>query len=171
MRDIVGAETHGKHQKCSQSHPDGPQAPASVNVLQPGQNPDEIDVAKATNQERNAEKYNAELQADGQEHLQLVWWEILIAHRPVHVKRSSRHRDIEAQRVVQGLWADKGHNEHNAQVDDGENPEEDACGHGVFRPPLQRVLDGESHAEVALHAHRSQEEGASVDGHEENEAW
>lgn len=64
----------------------------------------------------------------------------------------------------------EGHDEHNAQVDEGENPEEDAGGDSVHRPPLQAVLDGISHAQVALYADRSEEEGAVVDGHVEDEA-
>ncbi len=65
--------------------------------------------------------------------------------------------------------ANKGHDEHNAQVDKGENPEEDAGGNGIHRSPLQGVLDGESHAQVALYADGSEEEGAVVDGHIEDE--
>jgi len=68
------------------------------------------------------------------------------------------------------VGADEGHDEHDAEVDEAENPEEDAGGHGVHRPPLQGVLDGERHAEVALHADRREEEGAVVDGHVEDEA-
>ncbi len=49
-------------------------------MLQLGQDPDEVDVAETANQERDAEKYHAELQTHGQEDVQLSLSEILIAH-------------------------------------------------------------------------------------------
>lgn len=55
-------------------------------------------------------------------------------------------------------------------MDEAENPEEDACGDSIHGSPLQGVLDGESDAQVALYADRSEEEGAVVDGHVEDEA-
>lgn len=55
-------------------------------------------------------------------------------------------------------------------MDEGENPEEDAGGNSVPGSPPQGVLDGESHAQVAFYADRSEEEGAVVDGHVEDEA-
>lgn len=132
-------------------------------MLQPGQNPDEVDVAEAANQERDAEKDNTELQANREKDVQLSPGEILITHLSITVV------------VTHGfIWrvfrADKGHNEHDAQVDKGENPEEDAGSDSVHRSALQAVLDRESHTEVALDADRSEEESAVVDGHVEDEA-
>lgn len=66
--------------------------------------------------------------------------------------------------------ANKGHNEHNAQMDNGENPEEDAGSDSIYRSSLQAVLDGESHTQVALHTDSGEEESAVVDGHVEDEA-
>ncbi|TNN77213.1 Tyrosine-protein phosphatase non-receptor type substrate 1 [Liparis tanakae] len=43
VRQVVGPEAQGEHQQRSQRHADGPQPPAPVDVLQPGQNPDEVD--------------------------------------------------------------------------------------------------------------------------------
>lgn len=140
-------------------------------MLQLGQDPDEVDVAEAANQERDAEKYHAELQAHGQEDVQLSLREILITHLPLFVVSVRASWGIVAYGGIRSvLRADEGHDEHNAQVDEGENPEEDAGGDGIYRSPLQGVLDGESHAQVAFYADRSEEEGAVVDGHVEDEA-
>lgn len=53
---------------------------------------------------------------------------------------------------------------------EGKNPDEDAGGNCVHRSPLQAVLDGESHTEVAFYADCGEEECAVVNGHVENEA-
>lgn len=69
VRDIVGAKAQCKDKQCSQCHPDGPQASAAINVMQLGQNPDEVDVAITRNEEGDAEKHHTELQTHRQEDL------------------------------------------------------------------------------------------------------
>lgn len=137
-------------------------------MLQLGQNPDEVDVTETANQERDAEQNHTELQTHGQEDPQLGIGKVLITHfLPLSINGSVIEAYGSIQRVVR---ADKGHDEHDAQVQEGEDPEEDAGGNGIHGTALQGVLDGESHAEVALHADRSEEEGAVVNGHVEDEA-
>ena len=139
-------------------------------MVQLGQNSDEVDVAVAADEERDAEKYNAELQTHRQEDVQLGLGEVLVTHFPLFSDSGVGGggivgRDGGRRFVI----ADKGHNEHDAQVDDGENPEEDAGSDCIHRSALQGVLDREGHAEVALHADGGEEEGAVVDGHIEDE--
>jgi len=55
VRDVVGPEAQRVHQQRSQGHADGPELPPPVNVLQLGQNPDEVDVAEAADQKGDAE--------------------------------------------------------------------------------------------------------------------
>lgn len=52
-------------------------------MLQLGQDLDEVDVAETANEERDAEKYNTELQTHRQEDVQLSLGEILITHLPL----------------------------------------------------------------------------------------
>lgn len=71
-----------------------------------------------------------------------------------------------------GGWsavANKGDDEDDAQLDDGENPEEYASRDGITRSAFQGMLYGERHAEISLHTDRREEERAVVDGHVENE--
>lgn len=63
VREVIGAKTRCKHQQRSQSHANGPQASATVDVMQLGQDPDKADVAESANNERDAEKYQKDLQA------------------------------------------------------------------------------------------------------------
>ena len=138
--------------------------------MQLGQNSDEVDVAVAANEERDAEKYNAELQTHRQEDVQLGLSEILVTHFPLFFDSVIVGGGIVARGWSRRVFiADKGHNEDDAQVDEGENPEEDAGGDCIHRSAFQGVLDGEGHAEVALHADGGEEEGAVVDGHVEDE--
>ena len=65
--EVVGAKTYGEHYQRSQSHAYGPHASPVVNVLQLGQDPDEVDVAECANQERYDEKHHADLQTHWQE--------------------------------------------------------------------------------------------------------
>lgn len=67
------------------------------------------------------------------------------------------------------IVANKGDDEDNAQLDDGENPEEDTSRNGITWSAFQGMLYGERHPEISLHADRCEEEGAVVDGHVENE--
>lgn len=62
------------------------------------------------------------------------------------------------------------HDVHNAQVQEGKNPDEDAAGDCIHRSPLQAVLDGESHTKVAFYTDCGEEESAVVNGHVEDEA-
>lgn len=63
VREVIGAKTWSKHQQCSKSHANGPQASATVNVMQLGQDPDKADVAESANKERDAEEHEKDLQA------------------------------------------------------------------------------------------------------------
>lgn len=63
VREVIGAKACSKHQQCSESHANGPEASATVNVMQLGQDPDKADVAESTNNERDAEEYQKDLQA------------------------------------------------------------------------------------------------------------
>lgn len=65
-------------------------------------------------------------------------------------------------------WVVVGHDVDDAEMEDGKHPNEDAGEHGVDGSSPQGVLDWKRHAEIALHAHRGQEEGAVVDGHVED---
>lgn len=137
-------------------------------MLQVGQDPDEVYIAETANQERNEEEYNAELQSHRQEDFQLSICEVLITHLDVLV-------DTWDTVVWGGIWrvfsTNKGYYEHNAQVEKGENPEEDAGSDSIHWPSFQGVLDGESHTQVALDTDSSEEESAVVDSHVEDEAW
>lgn len=66
--------------------------------------------------------------------------------------------------------ANERNDKHNAEVGEAENPAEDARGDSVHWSPLQGVLNGERHTQVALDTDGGEEEGAVVDGHVEDEA-
>lgn len=149
-----------------------------------GEDPDEINVAEAADQEGDEEENQAELQSDRKKDIQLLRGEVLVTH-PLTVKTwtLSSYADTVigavckavvdvsgALRSVRAIRANEGHDEDDAQVEEGEDPKEDAGSHSVYRPTLQRVLNGEGHAEVALHTDGREEEGAVVDGHIEDES-
>lgn len=138
-------------------------------MLQLRENSDEVDVAKARNQERDAEKHHAEFEAHRQEDIQLRFGKILIAYVNLAVGEAVRGVvAFSGNRSV--FWANEGYNKHNAELGDGKNPEEDAGSHGIHRSPLQSVPNGESHTQVALYADSREEEGAVVDGHVEDKS-
>lgn len=66
--------------------------------------------------------------------------------------------------------SNKWHYEYNAQVEEGEDPEEDAGSDSINGSTLQGVLDRESDTQVPLYADGSEEESTVVNGHVENKA-
>lgn len=147
-------------------------------MLQLGQNPDEVDVAETRNQEWDAKKDQTELQTDRQKDPQLGLCEIFITNLFISFifNRGSESWDIMVWCTIWGVFGafwigtNKGYDEHDAQVGDGENPEEDTGSDGVHGPPFEGVLDGERDTQVALNADGSEEEGTIVDSHVEDEA-
>lgn len=68
------------------------------------------------------------------------------------------------------FMVNKWHDEDDAEIDEGKNPEENAGSHCVRRSSFECVLDGKCHAEVAFHTDSSEAEGAVVNGHIEDKA-
>lgn len=126
--------------------------------MQPGQNPDEVDVTETADQERDAKQHHKELQANRQEDVQLGFGKILIAN--------SFGITVIRKDIMANIWDD----DHNAEIDEGKDPEENAGDHCVHRSSFECVLDGKRHAEVAFNTDSSEAEDAVVDGHVEHEA-
>lgn len=88
-----------------------------------------MDVAETRYEERDAEKHHAQLQTHREEHLQLLFGEVFIAHLALHFISVKG-------RIRVAFVSNKRHNEHNAQMNEGENPEEDAGSDSIHRSAL-----------------------------------
>lgn len=151
MGGVVRPETDGKDYQRAKRQTNGTQPPAPADVWKTGQDVDEVDVAEATDEEGDAEENAEELQADWQQDLELVLFEIPVAGGVAAVAPLGVLNDVD-----------------DAEVQRGHHPEHDAGKHGVARSATHRIPEGEGHPQVALHTHSCEEQGAVVDGDEEH---
>ena len=159
MGEVVGAKAAGEHQQGAQGQTYSAEPPPPADVRQAEEDADEVDVAEAADEEGRTEEHQEELQAQGQQHTQLLLAEVHVA--PVG--------DLEGgvDSAVQ-----LGHQRHNVDANEVEgthHPEEDTGDDGVARPAVPRVHDGERHAQVALHTDGRQQQSAVVYGGVEQE--
>lgn len=168
MGGVVGPKTDGEYYQRAEGQTNGTQPPPPADVWKTGQDEDEVDVAEAADQEGDAEENDEELQPDFHQDLQLVIAEIQVAGR----WRSGRAVGGAAIVVVSPFTfapLGVGDDVDEAEVQRGHQPEHDAGYHSVARSAIQGIPEREGDAQVALHAHSSQEQGAVVDGEVEDE--
>lgn len=167
MGGVVGPKTDGEYYQRAEGQTDGTQPPPPADVWKTGQDEDEVDVAEAADQEGDAEENDEELQPDFHQDLQLVIAEIQVAGR----WRSGRAVGGAAIVVVSPFTfapLGVGDDVDEAEVQRGHQPEHDAGYHSVARSAIQGIPEREGDAQVALHAHSSEEQGAVVDGEVED---
>lgn len=151
--DVEGGKADNKVEQGGHCQANGPLLPAGLDVGQGGQYPDQMDVAKKADEERDEEEQNAHLQAGGKEEVQLGLGELFIAYGDVGRVQICLVWALHL--VLDDVDA--------AAVGTGQEPAGEADQNRVDGPVFQLVLDGVGHPQIALHTDGCQEEGAAVD--------
>ena len=156
---VVGPERHGEHQESSQCQADGPEAAAPADAGQAGQDADEVDVAETADEEGHAEEHQKDFEADRKQDTQLLRGEVQVTRfgrEGAHLGGAVADRGV--------FFRNRGHDVHDAEVQEGDQPEQETGHHGVARPATQGVPEGERHPQVAFYTNCGQDENAVVDG-------
>lgn len=169
MGGVVRPKADGEHYQRAERQADGTQPSPPADVWKAGQDEDEVDVAEAADQEGDAEENHEELQAERQQDGELIRGEIQVA--------GGRRRGgavggaaVVVATVCTFAPLAVGYDVDDAEVHTAHHPETDAGQPGIARPATQGIPEGVGDAQVALHTHSGEEQGAVVDGDVEQEA-